>query len=399
MAENPLTLSELNSAVHDVLSDNFGDMSFWVCTEISSMQVQRNGHCYLELIEKEPNGNNVVARAKATVWAARYKFLSAAFREVAGTDLQVGMQVLLAVTVQFHEVYGYSLDVSDIDPTYTIGEQARKKQLLLQRLSDEGWVERGHSKPLPLFVRRIALISSATAAGYGDFCNELDSNAYGYRFDVRLFQAAMQGDDSAASIVKALERIAAEADAFDLVAIVRGGGSTSELSCFDHYGLALAVAGCPLPVLSGIGHERDRSAVDEVATLSLKTPTAVAQWMVQLNAQAECRLDALVRDLHEGASKLLSDASRRLEQLASELPMYACMWLGAQQTKLDFLAQQISALSPQTVLSRGYAMVESSDGLLRCKAADIKLGESLILKFSDGEAQVEVKRLEVETKM
>ncbi|MBO4370913.1 MAG: exodeoxyribonuclease VII large subunit, partial [Paludibacteraceae bacterium] len=159
MAENPLTLSELNSAVHDVLSDNFGDMSFWVCTEISSMQVQRNGHCYLELIEKEPNGNNVVARAKATVWAARYKFLSAAFREVAGTDLQVGMQVLLAVTVQFHEVYGYSLDVSDIDPTYTIGEQARKKQLLLQRLSDEGWVERGHSKPLPLFVRRIALIS------------------------------------------------------------------------------------------------------------------------------------------------------------------------------------------------------------------------------------------------
>ena len=398
MIDTPLSLSALNSAVSDLISESFCD-SYWVCAEISSVNVQQKGHCYLELIEKAPKGDAVVARAKATIWAARYQLLAAAFREATGTGLQVGMQVLLAVTVQFHEVYGYSLDVVDIDPTYTIGEQARKKQLLLQRLSDEGWVERGHSKPLPLFVRRIALISSATAAGYGDFCNELDSNVYGYRFDVRLFQAAMQGDDSADSIVKALERIAAEADAFDLVAIVRGGGSTSELSCFDHYGLALAVAGCPLPVLSGIGHDRDRSAVDEVATLSLKTPTAVAQWMVQLNAQAESRLDALVRDLHEGASKLLSDASRRLEQLASELPMYAGMWLGAQQTKLDFLAQQISALSPQTVLSRGYAMVESSDGLLRCKAADIKLGESLILKFSDGEAQVEVKRLEVETKM
>ncbi|MBP5319281.1 MAG: exodeoxyribonuclease VII large subunit [Paludibacteraceae bacterium] len=391
MSEEPLTLSAFNSAVRDVLEATFDEV-YWVSAELSSVTVQRSGHCYLELIEKAADDDRVVARAKATIWAARYALLSVAFRAATGTDLRAGMQVLLAVKVRFHEAYGYSLDVTDLDPTYTIGSQARQKQQLLQRLRQEQWVGLGQSRPLPPVICRIALISSENAAGYGDFCRELEQNPYQLTFHYRLFPAAMQGDQAPASVTQALQQVSAHAGDFDAVVIVRGGGATSDLGCFDDYGLAVAVAQCPLPVLSGIGHDRDRSAVDEVARVALKTPTAVAGYLVDHNLQAATALKDLELQLNEAVQSRLSDEQRRMERLASELPLLAQLFLNAQSARIDSLMAQLQAVSPESVLSRGYALVTDAGGRVVSRMAQLQNGGRLRLQFADGQVWVTVEK-------
>lgn len=272
-----LKLSELNSLIKGAIEGGFPD-SVWVVAEIAEMRCNARGHCYLELIERE--GEETVAQIRATVWAYAFRTISARFERETGEALKQGMKVLLCANVTFHEVYGLSLNVRDIDPTYSLGEMARKKREIVDRLKKEGLIELNKQVPLPLVPQRIAVISSPTAAGYDDFVNHIEQNPYGYAISHTLFPSLMQGADADISIISALRDVRRMLDSYDVVVIIRGGGSQADLSCFDSYALAVEVARFPLPVITGIGHERDDTVVDIVAHTRLKTPTAVAEFIV-----------------------------------------------------------------------------------------------------------------------
>lgn len=272
-----LKLSELNSLIRAVIEVGFPD-SVWVIAEIAEMRCNARGHCYLELIERD--GEETVAQIRATIWAYAFRTISARFERETGEVLKQGMKVLFFANVVFHEVYGLSLNVRDIDPTYSLGEMARKKREIVDRLRKEGLIALNKQVPLPLVPQRIAVISSPTAAGYDDFVNHIERNPFGYTIAHTLFASPMQGADADVSIISALRDIRRVHDSYDVVVIIRGGGSQTDLSCFDSYALASEVARFPLPVITGIGHERDDTVVDMVAHTRLKTPTAVAEFIV-----------------------------------------------------------------------------------------------------------------------
>jgi exodeoxyribonuclease VII large subunit len=270
-----MKLSELNGMVRQVLTEAF-PTKLWVVAEISELKTQRSGHCYLVLIEKDTFTDKVVAQARATIWSYIYRILKPYFETTTGQVLIEGLKVLVQVTVEFHELYGYSLNIQDIDPTYTLGDLARRKTDIINKLTREGVIDMNKGLDFPLVPQRIAVISSETAAGYQDFTNHLNTNQGGYVFYTKLFSALMQGPQTEVSVIRALERIYEYEDLFDVVVIIRGGGSQFDLSCFDNYNIAFHVAQFPLPVITGIGHEKDNSVVDLVAHTRLKTPTAVA---------------------------------------------------------------------------------------------------------------------------
>ncbi len=266
-------LSEVCSIVEDVIT--METETYWVQAEIASISV-RGGHCYLDLVEKSVSG--IVAKMRATIWANVYALLRPYFHEETGTDLQVGMQVLVEATVDFHAVYGLSLNITNIDPTYTIGDLAKQRQETIAKLLAEGVMDMNKSLALPTIVRRIAVISSESAAGYGDFRRQLEDG--GYRFETTLFPAIMQGEHAPKSIIAALDTIANQEEEWDAVVIIRGGGATTDLTCFDDYNLCNHCAQFPLPIITGIGHTKDVSVLDMVSFAPLKTPTAVAQYFV-----------------------------------------------------------------------------------------------------------------------
>ncbi len=307
----PLSLSEINSRIRQVLKENFPD-NFWVVAEISEMKVNAAGHCYLELIEKDNLSGKTIAKARGNIWAFTFRLLRPYFETTARINLTAGLKVLVQAQVEFHELYGYSLNITDIDPAYTMGDMARQRAVAIERLKAEGVYDMNKSLELPLVIQKIAVISSSTAAGFGDFKKHLLQNDGGYKFTVRLFPALMQGEEAVESLISALEKINNMAHPFEAVVIIRGGGSQSDLSCFDDYWLASHVAQFPLPVLTGIGHERDESVVDLVANTSLKTPTAVADFILS-RAQ---ELDGYLYDLQ---SQFVSEVKRNLEQKRSEL--------------------------------------------------------------------------------
>lgn len=307
----PLLLSEINNRIRKVLKENFPD-AFWVVAEISEMKVNSAGHCYLELIEKDSLSGKTVAKARGNIWAFTFRLLRPYFETTARINLTAGLKVLVQAQVEFHEVYGYSLNITDIDPAYTMGDMARQRAEAIERLKVDGVYDMNKSLELPLVIQKIAVISSSTAAGFGDFKKHLLQNEEGYKFAVKLFPALMQGEEAVESLIAALEKINSQAHRFEAVVIIRGGGSQSDLSCFDDYWLASHVAQFPLPVLTGIGHERDESVVDLVANTSLKTPTAVADFIL---AKAQ-ELDAYLYDLQ---SQFLSEVKRNLDQKRSEL--------------------------------------------------------------------------------
>ncbi|MCF8359620.1 MAG: exodeoxyribonuclease VII large subunit [Prolixibacteraceae bacterium] len=278
--EGQLTLSELNLLIKDSLETAFPEQ-LWVVAEIAEMKINRTGHCYLELVEKNSETDAILARARATIWMWQFRFIQPYFETTTGQPLTNGLKVLVAVTVEFHEVYGLSLNIKDIDPAYTLGDLARKRNEVIARLTEEGIIDMNREIPLPDIPSRIAIISSPTAAGYEDFMNQLENNASGYSFYTKLFQATMQGADAPRSIIMALDEVFEMADRFDVLVIIRGGGSQIDLGCFDDYELAMHVAQFPLPVLTGIGHEKDETVTDIVAHTKLKTPTAVAQYLIQ----------------------------------------------------------------------------------------------------------------------
>jgi exodeoxyribonuclease VII large subunit len=280
------SLSELQLIIRDSLYLALPDM-YWVIAEISEINENYSGHCYLELIEKQPDDQNVKAKAKAIIWSKRYRFLKSFFENITGESLREGLKILVKIKVEYHELYGLSLIITDIDPAFTIGDMAMKRQMVIQRLEEEGVFTMNKEIHFPIAPKRIAIISSKNAAGYSDFIKQLTENSYGYIFHTVLLEAAMQGTETEQGIISALDKIAIDYHLFDLVVIIRGGGSQSDLSWFDSYNIAYHVTQFPIPVVTGIGHDKDISVTDMVAYNSLKTPTAVADFLIECVSDAE----------------------------------------------------------------------------------------------------------------
>ena len=298
MENKALTLFQLLGQVKSALKNTL-PFSWWIVAEISELKVNYSGHCYLELIDKEESGDSIRAKARATIWASVFRMLQPYFETTTHTQLTAGIKVMIKVSAEFHELYGFSLNVTDIEPSFTIGELARQKQEIINRLKSEGVFDMNKALPFPELPRKIAIISSKTAAGLGDFMDQITGNSFGYKFYLKLFPAVMQGDEAEQSVIAAMDRIYAVEDCFDLVVIIRGGGAQSDLHCFNSYWLTSNICQFPLPVLTGIGHEQDETIADLVAHTRLKTPTAVAEFLIDCYRQAD-------EAIHE-RSLLLSD--------------------------------------------------------------------------------------------
>ena len=348
MKNETLTLFELNNLVHEVIEASFDD-SYWVVGELSDVSTPAfGGHFYGELVQKDEESDRIVARARITCWARNYNILRLRFQKECGEMLRKGLQVKLLVKVNFHEQYGFSLNVLDIDSTFTLGDLAKRRREILMQLEKDGILHDNQSLPLPRLLRRIAVVSSATAAGYGDFCNQLEQNDYGFHFDVKLFPAVMQGEQVSASIISALEEVLASPDHyFDLVVIIRGGGASSDLSDFDSYELAACIALYPLPVLTGIGHERDETVLDYVAHTRVKTPTAAAAFIIDHQAAEATLLDELYQRITRSAQERIRHEKQRLERQQAVLPLLFTNLIQGRQNRLAILLQRITSVAAQ----------------------------------------------------
>lgn len=380
------TLSELCQAIEQVLQFELGD-TYWVRAEIASLT--ERGHCYMELVEKAKN-NTVAAKVRATCWQQVYHLLSAYFATETGQTLSVGMQVLLQVEVSFHAVYGLSLNVVGIDPTFTLGNLARQRQLTIQRLQEDGVMDLQRALTIPSLPRRIAVISAADAAGYGDFCHQLLSNSSGFLFRTQLFPAVMQGDQSPASIIAALEQIAYQVEQYDVVVIVRGGGATTDLRNFDDYSLAFHCANFPLPIIAGIGHTRDVSVVDMVVHTSVKTPTAAAEWLITAMQEQADRLAELQLRLQRIAQHAIRKQQHQLDNLWQSLRFATQRRLHRQRAQLELWAQTIALHSPERIYRMGYTLTTVNGKIVR-SIHDVQAGEQLLTYTADGVIQSEVK--------
>ena len=366
--DTPLTLYSLNNLVRNAIADALPSR-YWVVGELSEVRETAAGHCYIELVQRDEDTQETIAKARGTVWARIYSLLRPYFLEQTGQPFAAGLKVMLQVTAGFHELYGYTLDVCDIEPSYTIGDIARQRQLIIKRLTDEGVIGLNKELEFPLLPQRIAVISSATAAGYGDFCDQLLNNRYGFAFYPRLFPAPMQGNGAEEGIIAALDRIAWEIDNLDVVVIIRGGGATSELGCFDTYDLANNCAQFPLPIVTGIGHLRDESILDIVAHTSAKTPTAVAEFLIHSMIENETWITELQNSIAKAVARQIEDEKRRIETAIGQLPIYTALYLQAQQHRLELFQRSIDAASPEHILSLGYSITRLHGKTVRDAAA------------------------------
>ena len=404
-SEKRLTLYELNSLVREVLECEMPD-EYWVEAELSECREAR-GHCYMELIQKDERSATPIAKASARCWASKWTLIRPYFERTTGQQLHAGMKVLLKVYSQFHEAYGFSWIVTDIDPTYTLGDMARKRQEIIRQLKTEGVFDLQKELRMPLFCQRIAVISSETAAGYGDFCNQLADNPYGFKFHTQLFPAIMQGEGVEQSVINALECIYNEQ--FDCVVIIRGGGATSDMSGFDTLALAENVANFPLPIITGIGHDRDESILDMVSHTRVKTPTAAAAFLIDhlktvmdilndsqeqilrlaqqkltyyktqfatiaevlprlfsnVKILQEARLEALNNRLILSSGSRLSTLNAQLSTLAEHLPILLDRRLMAEKHRLQLVEEKARSLDPTLLLSRGYSMTMKDGKIVR----------------------------------
>lgn len=419
-----ITLGELQQMVRQTIDERFA-LPLWVCAEIAEIKVNQSGHCYLSLIEKREGDGLPAAQARAVIWRSHYPRLAAWFEAASGTPLAVGIRLLAKVHVTYHELYGFSLQITDIDPSYTLGDLERQRRETIARLQADGVWEMNRELPLPMPVQRVAVVSSAQAAGYQDFCQELARSPY--RFRVELFEAFMQGRAAEESIVAALCAVAGRQEEFDAVVLIRGGGSRNDLVCFDAYRLCSHVAQFPLPVLTGIGHDKDTSVADLVAAVALKTPTAVAGWLVDRMAEAVAALDAAARELRElsrermqrealqltreaaelrqSASQLVAGHRLRMERisgevrrlstaviesrkatvkhLAAELPAAVRGFMERRGARLAAAADLVAARSPERILRLGFAVVRSG-GTARTSVRGVNPGDLLEVELADG---------------
>ncbi|HBE42514.1 MAG TPA: exodeoxyribonuclease VII large subunit [Bacteroidales bacterium] len=348
-----LSLTELQLIIKDSLYMAMPNL-YWVVAEISEIRENYTGHCYLELIEKHPDDKNVRARVKAVIWNNRYRFLKSLFENVTGEPLRSGMKVLVRTKVDYHEIYGLSLIISDIDPSFTVGEMAIKRQMIIKRLEEEGVIMMNKELSFPAVPQRIAIISSPTAAGYSDFIRQLKENGSGYVFYTALFEAIMQGTETEQSVLNALERVAVNADLFDVVAIIRGGGSQSDLSWFDNYNIAYYVTQFPLPVITGIGHDKDISVTDIVAFQSLKTPTAVADYLVTSVEEAENHLIDLYSQIAEQTRTKITKYREITESFRTRLMPLTRLSLSDQKELLSNRMIEIINIGKEYIVRAGF---------------------------------------------
>jgi exodeoxyribonuclease VII large subunit len=329
-----VTLTELQLIIRDSLYLALPDF-YWVMAEIAELKDNSAGHCYLELIEKNADEKNAKARVRAIIWSNRYRFLKAFFENSTGETLKEGLKVLVKIKVEYHELYGLSLIISDIDPAFTIGEMAIRRQLIIKRLEQEGILTMNKDLSFPFVPQRIAIISSQNAAGYTDFINQLTSNSFGYVFYTALFESSLQGAETEQGVINALDRIALSSELFDLVTIIRGGGSQSDLSWFDNYNIAYHVTQFPLPVLTGIGHDKDVSVTDMVAYLSLKTPTAVADYIIDTISTTENEIIKTGSDIVDASRIIIEKNKTRINTSAIRIFPVARIMIGGVKDRLS----------------------------------------------------------------
>lgn len=340
-----LSLIELNNLIQDTIKNNL-DPSYWIVAEIGELSVNQKGHCYLELIQNEDG--KVVAKVRATIWSYTYRNLSTWFHGITGQPLAEGLKILANVKINLHELYGISLNIQDIDASYTIGEKEKIRQEVINQLISDGVFEMNKELVLPLVPQKIAVISSPTAAGYGDFLQHLDENPYGYNIATTLFGAIMQGSEAPESIIKALHRIN-KADNYDLIVLIRGGGSQLDLECFDNYNLCLHLAQFPLPVITGIGHERDETIADMVAHTKLKTPTAVAEFIIQGVSSFETLINDEAAKISKMARFILQNASITLMSMGKTIRLHAQAVVLNENHLLGTLQEQIKNKAHQQI--------------------------------------------------
>lgn len=428
-----LSLFELNSLVADVINTTMS-RSYWVEAELSEVRENR-GHCYMELIEKNENSNVPIARASAKCWSNIWSAIKPYFIRITGQQIRAGMKVMLQVHAQFHPQYGFSWIVDDINPEYTMGDMMRKRQEIIRQLKEEGVYDLQKELNLPLFAQRIAVISSATAAGYGDFCNQLENNELGLYFHVELFPTIMQGDNVESSIIASLNQINNREEEFDCVVIIRGGGATADLSGFDTLGLAENVANFPLPIITGIGHERDESILDMVSYQRVKTPTAAAAYLINHltstlirveNAQStiidyvkkaleienmrikhigaqipvlfsivrtkqEARLESLFQRLFTASKELMKQSDFLLLSLQQRVQPAVRGRLSSEHHRLDILEHRARLLDPTLLLKRGYS-ITLHNGKAIHNANDLKIGDTITTLLEIGQIESKVEK-------
>ena len=357
--KSKLTLSELSLQIKDSLKNSFRE-SIWVIAEINEINENSKGHCYLEIIEKDTQTDSIIARARGTIWAFTYRILKPYFETTSNTKLQAGLKVLIQVKVEFHELYGYSLNIKDIDPGYTMGDLARVKMETIHKLKEEGVFHMNKELPKPYLPSKIAVISSQNAAGYQDFIHQLEHNPFGYTFYTRLFPAIVQGNDSPESIIQSLDQINNYTSFFDMVVLIRGGGSQTDLNSFNNYLLSSHIAQFPIPIITGIGHEKDESVCDMVAHNSLKTPTAVAENLINsfqiLEAYTQEIKEAILTGLNQILEKEKSNFDLKGKQLA---PLV--------MNSLLKESRHLSQLASNTRLAYGRAIHDKRENLLKYK--------------------------------
>jgi exodeoxyribonuclease VII large subunit len=427
-----LTLSALNEQVSEAIKEWLPG-TYWIQAEMSDVRVNAaSGHCYLEFVEKEQQTGRIVAKARGTIWAQTFYKIKPYFEETTGRRFDSGLKVLVNVSVEFHKLYGYSLTVYEIDPAYTIGDLVKRRLEIVRRLQEEGIFDLNKVLAFPVLSQRIAMITSPTAAGYEDFVNQLLCNKAGYPFYLKLFPAIMQGEKSEESIIDALDRVCAYIEHFDVVVILRGGGSTADLNCFDSYLLATHCAQFPLPVITGIGHERDDTVVDMVAHTRMKTPTAVAAFLIEKMDELADELNGLQQAICVNVSETLSDAHTVLNRLATQFPSMVSYIIERNRTRLFTFSSALSGgrllvekkysaltemgqkmknrlmtlfsaknqeltlhdqflkmASPDYILKKGYTLTLKNGKTVKFASELIK-GDEVKIRFADGERDAEI---------
>ena len=402
--DSAITLLELNSRVGRLVQ-TAQTSDVWVTAEISDFSV-RGGHCYMDLVEKSADGSRTVARSRGVIWANNFYRIGSEFLISTGQQLGAGMKVMVLASVSYHPVFGLSLVITGINGEFTVGDMVRRRREMIARLTEAGVIDINRSLEWPDVCNRVAVVSAPGAAGYGDFIHQLYSNPYSLRFTTRLYPATMQGVKSAVSIISALDEIAAEADRWDCVVIIRGGGASDDLACFDDYNLAECIAQFPVPVIIGIGHERDVTLLDYVANLRVKTPTSAAERLIDYGNTALWRVTDLGNEIARRAGDIISGYRHQLERTESLLPVVAGRIIDRNRSHLDTMGRMleteslrrvsaevtrigqferlVEALSPEATLKRGYTITRRVSGRVLSSACEAAAGDLIETVFADG---------------
>jgi exodeoxyribonuclease VII large subunit len=366
----------------------------WLRAEISAVKARQGSHCWLEL--SQSNAEGLIAKASAVIWSSKYRFIAPYFQSVTGSPLKEGMVVLVEVQANYSQLYGFSLVINDIDPEYSLGLKELERQRTIERLQKEGLMDLQKELTLALLPHRLAVVSAEDAAGFRDFVRHLDDNPYGFRMDVTLFPALMQGSECPSSVISAMDAVLECGEDFDAVLILRGGGSKLDLACFDDYRLASVIAQYPLPVLTAIGHDQDYHVCDMVAHSYLKTPTALADEILSIYEDEDARLSSFMTRIRMAASGRLAVSDSALSMLRSRIRNAFALKIASMESALGLLHARISAADPRKLLERGFALALDSNGV-RIKVADgVRAGDKVSVLFPDGTLKCTVDDVERE---